>query len=177
MDSILAINNEIREVTSKIDNAKFQMEEAKRNIEQQKIELAEVEAEIAEKEKINKIAEYLQTLDISKIKTPTLSNDIDISGAINIILKLYNESRSVNRFVHDSKQKLTQYENDFEKYEKEVKTLTEYLQGLFIQLKFKVENERKMLDQVLQSSQRLASINHLYDNQPNIAQEMIETDN
>ena len=154
MESIQAISNEIREVGIKIDAAKRQAKDAKNNVKQQKTKLSEVEAEVAEKEKINKIFECLETLDFSRIKTPAL-NIARIPEAIDIIRNLHDESSRTNRYVNDHQRLLTQYENDFERYEKEVKTLTEYLQGLFIQLKFKAENEKQTLDKLLQSNQQL----------------------
>ena len=165
MEKIQAISNEIREVNTKIGIAQCQAEEAKRNVEQQKAKLLEVEAEVAEKEKINKIFECLQTLDVSKIKTPAL-NVARLPEAIEIIRNIRNESNNCRRYVDDCQRMLTQYENDFAKYDKEVKTLTEYLQGLSIQLKFKIESEKQMLDQLLQSNQELVRIHQPREDNP-----------
>lgn len=142
MENIQAISNEICEVNTKIGIAQYQAEEAKRNVEQQKAKLLEIEAE---KEKINKIFECLQTLDVSKIKTPIL-NVARLPEAIEIIRNIHNELNNCRGYVHDCQRLLTQYENDFAKYNKEVKTLTVYLQGLSMRLKFKIESEKQMLD-------------------------------
>ena len=163
MESIQAINNEIREVSAKICIAQSRAEEAKLNAEHQKHILLEVEAEVAEKEKINKMFEYIQSLDVSKIKTTTL-NTTRLPEAIEIIRNLRDEANQCNRYVYDCQQILTQYENDFAKYDEEVKTLKEYLQGLSIQLKFKIEHEKQLLDQLLQSNQDLMRMYQPHEN-------------
>lgn len=170
MESIQAINKKIGEVDAKIRVTRGKAEEIKREMEQQEAKLLEIEAEIAETEKLNKAFECLQTLDISKIKSPEL-NINSLSEAVGIIRHLCNVVNHIDEVcprricAHDYKSMLIQSKNDLAKYEKEIKDSEEYLQGLFAQLKFEIEQQRQTLDKILQSNQELINMHQRTCNQ------------
>lgn len=165
MDKVAAIKSEICEVRERLRLAKINVSTTQQKVNDQRIQLSEVKDEVAEKEKIHQAFELLRSFDVSKIKLLLLSQ-ARISEAIEIVREIHDESRRVNRYVHDNERLLNQLEEELKKYNEEVRSLTEYLTGLNIQLKFKIESEKKELDSLFQFSQDVENEIHPMVNNP-----------
>ena len=189
MNCILAINNEIQEVSAKVEDAKAKVENAKLKVEAVKAEVEKAKGQLsmAEKqaiqiEKIKLIANCMTELDLTTIFESFDVNWEQFTICNNFIAGLNNATDNfpgahVDKYqqaLEKCESELKESESELEKCDKEAKALTSQLNGLFVQFKCKIDVEKRLLDAMLQASRQQVLAHQYADADPEKNQQLTE---